>query len=75
MSKTMTRREALKAIGLAIGTATVGLSGVSGLTSCPQKAISFKPSDQWLLGPERNPDARYRNPNVSLNDIINSNRQ
>lgn len=43
--------------------------------ACPQKAISFKPSDQWLLGPERNPDARYRNPNVSLNDIINSNRQ
>lgn len=43
--------------------------------ACPQKAISFKPSDKWLLGPERNPDARYRNPNISLNDIINSNRQ
>ncbi len=37
MSKTMTRREALKAIGLAIGTATVGLSGVSGLTSYSQE--------------------------------------
>lgn len=45
------------------------------IPACPQKAISFKPSDQWLLGPERNPDARYRNPNISLNDIINSNRQ
>ena len=43
--------------------------------ACPQKAISFKPSNQWLLGPERNLDARYRNPNISLNDIINSNRQ
>lgn len=37
MSKTMTRREALKALGLAIGTATVGLSGVSGLTSCSKE--------------------------------------
>lgn len=43
--------------------------------ACPQKAITFKPSDQWLLGPERNQDARYRNPDVSLNDIIRSNRQ
>ena len=43
--------------------------------ACPQKAITFKPSDQWLLGPERNQDARYRNPDVSLNDIIRSNKQ
>lgn len=43
--------------------------------ACPQKAITFKPSKQWLLGPERNPKARYLNPEVSLNDIKRSNRQ
>lgn len=43
--------------------------------ACPQKAITFKSSKQWLLGPERNPKARYLNPEVSLNDIKRSNRQ
>lgn len=43
--------------------------------ACPQKAITFRPSKQWLLGPEPNPKARYLNPEVSLNDIKRSNRQ
>lgn len=37
------------------------------IQNCPQKALS--------LERERNKDARYRNPNISVNDIINSNRQ
>ncbi|MBQ7811682.1 MAG: flavodoxin family protein, partial [Bacteroidales bacterium] len=43
MSKTMTRREALKTLGLAFGTAAVGLSGAAGLTSCSseKKRIVF----------------------------------
>ena len=36
--------------------------------NCPQKAIK-------LTMPERNPDARYRNPHVSLADIQRANRQ
>ena len=42
--------------------------------ACPQKALTLK--SNWPGAPgERNPDARYRNPNVSLMDIIKSNRQ
>lgn len=43
MSKTMTRREALKALGLAFGTAAAGLPAVAGLTSCSseKKRIVF----------------------------------
>ena len=48
---------------------------LSCIHACPQKAIQFRPSNNPLLGPERNPQARYRNPNVSLNEIIKSNRQ
>ena len=48
---------------------------LAGVHACPQKAITFKPSKQWLLGPERNPKARYLNPEVALNDIKRSNRQ
>lgn len=42
--------------------------------NCPQKALTLKPAREGWPG-ERNPEARYRNPNVSLNDIIKSNRQ
>ena len=42
--------------------------------ACPQKALTLKSRMQGWPG-ERNPEARYRNPNVSLNDIIKSNRQ
>jgi Pyruvate/2-oxoacid:ferredoxin oxidoreductase delta subunit len=35
--------------------------------NCPQKALA--------LQRERNPEARYRHPDISLNDIIRSNRQ
>lgn len=42
--------------------------------ACPQKALTLK--SNWPGAPgERNPEARYRNPNVSLMDIIRSNRQ
>ena len=36
--------------------------------NCPQKAIT-------LVRGERNPDARFRNPHVSLNDLIKANTQ
>lgn len=36
--------------------------------ACPQKAIG-------LTVPEKNPDARYRNEHISLNEIIESNHQ
>lgn len=42
--------------------------------NCPQKALTLKPGNPGRPG-ERNPEARYRNPNVSLMDIIRSNRQ
>ena len=42
--------------------------------ACPQKALTLKSNWPGMPG-ERNPEARYRNPNVSLNDIIKSNRQ
>lgn len=42
--------------------------------NCPQMALSLKSSQPGRPG-ERNPNARYRNPNVSLMDIINSNHQ
>lgn len=42
--------------------------------NCPQKALTLKPAREGWPG-ERNPEARYRNPNVSLNDIIRSNEQ
>lgn len=43
--------------------------------NCPQKAITFKPSDNFMLRPEPNPNARFRNPNVTLVDIKRANRQ
>ena len=42
--------------------------------NCPQKALTLKPANPQWPG-ERNPEARYRNPNISLNEIIRSNRQ
>lgn len=42
--------------------------------ACPQKALTLKSDNPGRPG-ERNPEARYRNPNVSLMDIIKSNRQ
>ena len=42
--------------------------------NCPQKALTLK--SQWPGMPgERNAEARYRYPDISLNDIIRSNRQ
>lgn len=42
--------------------------------NCPQKALSLK---SWFNGMpgERNPEARYRNPKITLSEIIRSNRQ
>lgn len=42
--------------------------------NCPQKALTLRSAFEGRPG-ERNPEARYRNPNVTLNDIIRSNRQ
>lgn len=45
------------------------------IQNCPQKAITLKPQPDFPFPPEVNPQARYRNPNVSLADIIKANRQ
>ena len=42
--------------------------------NCPQKALTLKSNWPGMPG-ERNPEARYRHPDISLNDIIRSNRQ
>jgi len=42
--------------------------------SCAQKALTLKPMREGFPG-ERNPEARYRNENVSLAEIIQANRQ
>ena len=44
------------------------------IQNCPQKALVLKSAWEGRPG-ERNPEARYRNPNISLNEIIRSNRQ
>lgn len=45
--------------------------------NCPQKAIQFKKKndDPFLSNGEKNPNARYRNENVSLMDIKRANNQ
>ncbi len=43
--------------------------------NCPKKTIHFNTSENPLLTPEVNPNARYRNPLVSVADIIISNNQ
>lgn len=42
--------------------------------NCPQKALTLRPAREGWPG-ERNPEARYRHPHVTLTDIVNSNRQ
>ena len=42
--------------------------------NCPQLALVLRGNQPGRPG-ERNPEARYRNPNISLNDIIRSNKQ
>lgn len=42
--------------------------------ACPQKALTLKSMNPQWPG-ERNPEARYRHPEISLMDIIRSNRQ
>ena len=42
--------------------------------ACPQKALTLKSANPGWPG-ERNPEARYRHPEISLMDIIRSNRQ
>lgn len=42
--------------------------------ACPQKALTPKSMNPQWPG-ERNPEARYRHPEISLMDIIRSNRQ
>ena len=43
--------------------------------ACPQKAIKLRQPEGQMWPAERNPEARYRNPNVTLNDIVKANRQ
>ena len=56
MTKKMTRREALKTLGLAIGTVTASVSSVSGLTSCKEEKkrliFYFTATGNSLLGPD-----------------------
>ena len=42
--------------------------------ACPQKALTLKSNWPGMPG-ERNPEARYRHPEISLNEIIRSNCQ
>ena len=42
--------------------------------ACPQKALTLKSNWPGYPG-ERNPEARYRHPEISLGEIIRSNRQ
>lgn len=42
--------------------------------NCPQKALTLKSNRPGNPG-ERNAEARYRHPDISLNDIIRSNKQ
>jgi ferredoxin len=42
--------------------------------ACPQKALTLKSANPGWPG-ERNPEARYRHPDIALNEIINANRQ
>ena len=44
------------------------------IQNCPQKALTLKSNWPGMPG-ERNSEARYRHPDVSLNDIIRSNQQ
>lgn len=69
------------------GNYTIGGNGISTsgdceycfacIQNCPQKAIKF--GDNALFGPmpirERNPEARYRNENISIMDIKRANKQ
>ena len=47
------------------------------IQNCPQKAIHFpdKKDDHLIMGGEKNPNARYRNANISLMDLKNANSQ
>ncbi|MGN0280955.1 MAG: EFR1 family ferrodoxin [Prevotella sp.] len=47
------------------------------IQNCPQKAIQFKKIEDgtWPDGTEKNPNARYRNENVSLMDLKQANNQ
>ena len=47
------------------------------IQNCPQKAIQFKEQEEgaWPDGKEKNPNARYRNENVSLMDLKLANNQ
>ena len=42
--------------------------------ACPQKALTLRPAREGWPG-ERNPEARYRHPKVTLADIVRSNKQ
>ncbi|MBQ9173739.1 MAG: EFR1 family ferrodoxin [Bacteroidales bacterium] len=43
--------------------------------NCPQKAIKLRQPEGQSWPAERNPEARYRNSNVTLGDIVKANQQ
>lgn len=48
---------------------------LSCIHNCPRKAIQFADLHDSFLVPEANPNSRYRNPKVSLKEIIAANNQ
>lgn len=84
----ITRRTALKRMGLALAGALMSSSGVLSLTSCDRKdakrvLLYFTGTGNCLYvarqlagkNGEKNPNARYRNEYVSLMDIKRANTQ
>ena len=73
----MDRRDALKRMGFSL--AAIAMAGIAPKTHAAilkDRAQDKKRLVFYFTAPgERNPEARYRNPNVSLMDIIKSNRQ
>lgn len=70
--KRMTRREALKNLGLLASGAFILSCGdcaycLACANNCPQKAIKLRR--------EANPNARYRHPKITLQEIVRANQQ
>ena len=71
VNKPISRRKALKVMGLGMLAACVPT--LPSFDNCPKKAISIIPTPPEPE--EANRNARYRNPNVSLADLIKANSQ
>lgn len=82
----ISRRSALKRMGVAVIGGAIASSGLLSLSSCKDKsgkdkprkrAIQFAPQEPGVFpdGTEKNPNARYRNEHISLMDIKKANNQ